>query len=81
MEKQSSQLTSDNRPFVRNLLHLSLEMKAFFNKVLAAERDTFQDNIVWPQYRLFLFYALYGIVAQLKRHTISDIFTETLRGD
>lgn len=41
VENPSSQLTSENQPFFRDLLPLSPGLKSFCDQVLATERDIF----------------------------------------
>lgn len=43
MEKPPSQLTTENYLFFQNISQLSLEIKAFYNKILVVEGDIFQD--------------------------------------
>lgn len=63
----SSQLTSDNHLFFRDLHPLSPKLKSFYDQVLITEGDIFEKcTALWSQSKLFLLEALYGVIVKLE---------------
>lgn len=82
MENPPSQLNANNHPFLQNVSQLMPEIKSFFEKVLATERDILAKcNVAWPHYKFFVLTTLHNIAAHLERCTMDNVMSPGVRVD